>query len=234
MLSTNVSQTQQGVQISGILTLLPSNYLLVLYSLPCYANVYVVPQLAICLQVTFNGATQQMHGSDNGFPRRPDWDVPFSNGSNARVIRMFGTARGSRVTSIGFKTSKRRTHGPWGDGGGEQFLVDGEVLGFFGAIKSGSISGIGVWYAATAAGIFPVDPKLPTTAYGNLSDVWTANDARNRGGAHQNFSFPICLLKIIPYVPNMCRGLLMCLCLFVPHFQTVQSRSFRRRRLVMM
>jgi hypothetical protein len=86
-----------------------------------------------------------MRGSDNGQSARPDFRVTMANTSAEQVIRVFGTVTGSTITSIGFRTTRGTTHAPFGPGYGESFLVDGLLLGFFGALENGAISGIGVW-----------------------------------------------------------------------------------------
>jgi hypothetical protein len=140
------------------------------------------------MQVTFKGGFQQMHGSDYGQPARPDLRATITNTSAERVIGVFGTATDSRVTSIGFKTSRGMVYGPIGSGNGRPFAIDGLVLGFFGALETGAVSGIGVWYmplsAATQVPLpLPVTSQEMSPAYGNPSNVWTWDDTPNLGGA---------------------------------------------------
>jgi hypothetical protein len=149
---------------------------------------FVTLRFSGCLQVTFKGGVQQMHGFDNSAPLRPDFRVTITNSTAERVISVFGNASGNTITSIGFRTTTGRTYGPQGLGGGDSFQVDGLVLGFFGALDSGAISGLGVWYT-------PVDTSTPgdtmfkpaldmSPAYGNLVNVWTWDDTPDMGGAH--------------------------------------------------
>jgi hypothetical protein len=101
------------------------------------------------LQVTLRGSTQAgpVRGSDNGERFRPDGRVLLTSGSEERIIRMFGTASDSSITSIGFNTTSGRTFmSPWGVGGGQPFSVDGLLLGFSGALDNGVLSGIAAWY----------------------------------------------------------------------------------------
>jgi hypothetical protein len=150
-----------------------------------------------CVQVTFKGGTQQMHGLDNEAAGRPDWRITIANTSAQQVINVFGTATGSRVTSIGFKTSRGTIVAPMGPGEGWSFSVDGLVVGFFGALEKGSgvLSGIGVWYLPLTTPI-PGPVSLPLTslemspAYGNLWNVWTWDDTPDLGGAQLLFQSP--------------------------------------------
>jgi hypothetical protein len=130
-----------------------------------------------------------MHGTDYGAPGRPDWRVPITNTSAEQLVNVFGTATGNRVTSIGFKSSRGTVYGPMNPGDGRAFAIDGLVLGFFGALENGAISGIGVWYMPLSAAT-QVPVPLPVTtsqemspAYGNLWNVWTWDDTPNMGGA---------------------------------------------------
>ncbi len=138
-----------------------------------------------------------MHGSDYGARDRPDWRVPIVNSSAEQVIGVFGTATGSRVTSVGFKTSKGITIAPMGPGDGWSFSVDGLVLGFFGALENGSevLSGIGVWYlplttSTPGAVPLPVTSLEMSPAYGNLWNVWAWEDTPDMGGAQRHFPTP--------------------------------------------
>jgi hypothetical protein len=133
-----------------------------------------------------------MHGSDNGFPRRPDGDVPFLNGNTFRGIRMFGTATDSRVTSIGFQTTKGRTYGPWGGGGGGTFSVEGNVLSFFGALQNRSVSGIGLWYLPIATAMFTASLESPLLV-GKLSEPLAGDDVFGIEGARKHFLVPLCV-----------------------------------------
>jgi hypothetical protein len=155
---------------------------------PIYACTFYICQFlrihwSCYLQITFKGATQQMHGTDNGFPARPDGRVTISNSTAERVIRVFGTQTGSTITSIGFSTTRGRTFGPWGTGGGDPFSVDGQLLGFFGGLQDGAVSGIGVWYTPDVASTVPTNMEM-SPAYGNLVNVWTWDDTPDLGGAH--------------------------------------------------
>jgi hypothetical protein len=133
-----------------------------------------------------------MHGTDNEWPARPDWRVTITNSSTERFIGVFGTAVGSSITSIGFKTSRGTTHGPLGAGGGTTFSVDGQVLGFFGALKDGALSGIGVWYTPVVPGVLLFPTNLEKTpAYGAVVNVWTWDDTPDMGGAAHPFSLPL-------------------------------------------
>jgi hypothetical protein len=131
-----------------------------------------------------------MHGLDDGAPGRPELRVTIANTSAEQVIGVFGTATGSRVTSIGFRTSRGITIAPIGRGDGWSFSVDGLVVGFFGALESGSgvLSGVGVWYLPLTT-MIPGAVPLPSTslemspAYGNLWNVWTWDDTPDMGGA---------------------------------------------------
>ncbi len=104
---------------------------------------------------------------------------------------------------LGFKSSRGTTYGPFGAGGGTRFSVDGQVLGFFGALKDGALSGIVVWYTPTVPGslLFPTNLEM-TPAYGAVVNVWTWDDTPDMGGAHHPFTslfwlagvpFPSCL-----------------------------------------
>jgi hypothetical protein len=131
-----------------------------------------------------------MHGIIESDYTRPEGRVFITPGSDERVIRMFGTVSGGRITSIGFNTTRGRTfRGPYGSGGGEPFLFDGQVVGFFGAPASGALSGLGVWYTPTVTST-TVPKAIPTylemsPAYGNLGSVLRWDDTPNMGGAHQ-------------------------------------------------
>jgi hypothetical protein len=100
-------------------------------------------------QVTLRGSTQAgpVRGSDYGEPWRPNGRVLLTSGSEERIIRMFGTATSSSITSIGFNTTRGRTFfSPWGVGGGQPFVVDGLLLGVSGGLDNGTLSGIAAWY----------------------------------------------------------------------------------------
>jgi hypothetical protein len=114
----------------------------------------------------------------------------MTNTSAEQVIGMFGTVSGSTVTSIGFKTT-RTIIAPYGPGDGEPFSVDGLVLGFFGALEDGVLSGIGVWYTPMGGpNPWPQPFPLPLTylekspAYGSMSNAATWDDTTlDLGGA---------------------------------------------------
>jgi hypothetical protein len=129
-----------------------------------------------------------MHGSDRGTPFRPDGSFSLLSITVEQIIRVFGSANGSSITSIGFRTSRHRTFGPWGVGGGEPFVVDGLVVGFFGARNDKDVSGIGVWYTPTVTftpGINPFPMFLEMSpAFGDLTNVWTWDDTPDMSGAH--------------------------------------------------
>ncbi len=124
-----------------------------------------------------------MRGYDNGARGRPDGDVRLTEGSQAQIISMFGNATSNSITSIGFTLSTGRKFGPWGVGGNGSFLVDGLLLGFFGALENGAISGIGAWYMPTAAPPFPTSLET-SPAYANHSSMWTWGDSSYMDGAH--------------------------------------------------
>jgi hypothetical protein len=146
-----------------------------------------LPNVSLCLKVTFKGGAQHAHAPDCAVHSRPDWEIRPFDLNDARLTRMVGTSSGSSVTSIGFRSNKNTIFGPWGGGGGGQnFSVDGEVLGFFGALRSGSISGMGVWYTPTVTASFPASRELPSV-YQTLSEMWTWEDVPESGGAHQLF-----------------------------------------------
>jgi hypothetical protein len=133
-----------------------------------------------------------MHGSDYDAPARSDktWSM---RPAEEWLTGMFGTIRGSSITSIAFKTSKARMYGPIGSGGGQPFSFEGLLLGFYGALDSGSLSGIGAWYTPTAT-FTPGPIMFPRSlerspAYGNLTNVWTWDDVPDTSGAHH-----LCLL----------------------------------------
>jgi hypothetical protein len=107
--------------------------------------------------------------------------------SNERFVNVFGTATGCSITSIGFKTTKGRTFGPWGSGFGGPFSVDGLVLGFYGALQKGAISGLGVWYTPEITFTIPAFLEM-TPAYGNLVNVWTWDDTPDMSGVPHLFS----------------------------------------------
>jgi hypothetical protein len=162
-----------------------------------------------CVQVTFKGGTQQMHGWDYGAFGRPDLRVTITNTSAEQIINVFGTATGSRVTSIGFKTSKGTTYVTMGPGEGSPFSVDGLVLGFVGALENGALSGIGVWYLPMSTSppgpvALPVTSLEMSAAYGNLVNVWAWDDTPDWGGArplflHFSLTDPsICLERVFP------------------------------------
>jgi hypothetical protein len=129
-----------------------------------------------------------MHGSDNGVPSRPDARAAFADSVADRINNVFGSARGNNISSIGFRTARGSTYGPYGPGSSLNFSVDGHLLGFFGVLANGIISGIGVWYTpivASTPGTPPFQMKLEMSpAYGSLSNVWTWDDTPNMGGAH--------------------------------------------------
>jgi hypothetical protein len=133
-----------------------------------------------------------MRGSDYGQPARPDVRVGMTNTSAEQVIRVFGTFNGSTITHIGFKSTRGLTYGQSGPGYGEAFSVDGLVLGFFGALENGVISGIGVWYTPLGGpNPWPGPVPLPliylemSPAYGNLSNSAMWDDSTpDMGGAH--------------------------------------------------
>jgi hypothetical protein len=128
-----------------------------------------------------------MHGSDLDNPLRPTGRTSNLNATAEQVTSVFGTASGSSITSIGFNTSRGRTFGgPWGAGGGEPFQVDGQVLGFFGALNNGAISGVGVWYTLAVASGVPASLAM-SPAYGALRNVWTWDDRPDLGGARRFF-----------------------------------------------
>jgi hypothetical protein len=124
-----------------------------------------------------------MHGTDNNTPFRTDGRVTITNSTSERVIRVFGTQIGSSISSIGFSTSTGRTLGPWGSGGGDPFSVDGQLLGFYGGLQDGAVSGIGVWYTPDVTATVPTNMEM-TPAYGNLVNVWTWDDTPDLGGEH--------------------------------------------------
>jgi hypothetical protein len=142
--------------------------------------------------MTFKGGLQQMHGSNNGQPFRPDFRVTIANTSADQFNRVFGTVTGSTITSIGFRTTRGVTHNPIGPGPGEPFLVEGLVLGFFGALENGAISGFGVWYMAMGGpNPWPWPVPFPSTflemspAYGNPSNAAMWDDTiPEMGGVH--------------------------------------------------
>ncbi len=136
-----------------------------------------------------------MHGTDNNSPLRTDGRVSITNSTAERVIRVFGTAIGSSITSIGFNTTMGRTYGsPWGAGGGDPFSLDGQVLGFFGGMQDGNISGIGVWHTPDLTSTGPTNLEM-SRAYGNLVNVWAWDDTPDLGGAHDCLSFFRWLVK---------------------------------------
>jgi hypothetical protein len=155
-------------------------------------QVHVTQDSSCCLQITLKGGSQQMRGSDNGLPTRPDFRVTMANTSAEQVIRVFGTVTGSTITSIGFITSRGTTNAPFGPGPGEPFSVDGLLLGFYGALENGAISGIGVWSTPMGGpNPWPGPVPLPliylemSPAYGNLSNVAMWDDTTpDMGGAH--------------------------------------------------
>jgi hypothetical protein len=131
-----------------------------------------------------------MRGSDDGLPSRPDFRVTIRNTSAEQFNRVFGTVTGSTITSIGFRTTRGVTYGPFGLGYGEPFSVEGLVLGFFGALDNGAISGFGVWYMAMG-GPNPWPVPLPFTflemspAFGNVSNAAMWDDTiPDMGGVH--------------------------------------------------
>jgi hypothetical protein len=129
-----------------------------------------------------------MHGNNVDVPNRPDWIIAL-NATDEKLVSVFGTANAISITSIGFTTSKGRAFGPFGTGDGAPFRVDGQVLGFFGALNNnGDISGIGVWYAPAVAPILPASLTM-SPAYGNLVNVWTWDDTPNLGGTALGESF---------------------------------------------
>ncbi len=142
-----------------------------------------------------------MHGTDNSTPSRPDGRVTLTNSTAERVIRVLGTQIGSSITSIGFSTSRGRTFGPWGTGGGDPFSVDGQLLGFFGGLQDGNISGIGVWYTPDVTSTVPTNTEM-TPAYRNLVTVWTWDDTPDLGSAH-------ILTSPADWAPGMERHLLL-------------------------
>ncbi len=129
-----------------------------------------------------------MHGTDNSAPLRPDYRVTIFNSTAERVISVFGSAAGNSITSIGFRTTKGTQYGPLGPGGGVPFQVDGLVLGFFGALDNGAISGIGVWFMPIDTSIAGDPLFLPSLemspAYGSLLNAWTWDDTPDLGGVH--------------------------------------------------
>jgi hypothetical protein len=138
------------------------------------------------LQIAFKGAAEQMHGSNNDVKSRPDWTVPFTNGSSMRVINVFGTASANSITSIGFNMSNGRSFGPWGEGGGEPFRVAGLLLGFFGAPQVGAISGIGVWHMLEIPTSLEMSPAQRT-----FPRVWTWDDLPDTDGAEHLLQLPM-------------------------------------------
>jgi hypothetical protein len=133
-----------------------------------------------------------MQGSDNGAPGRPDLRVTMANTSAEQVIRVFGTVSGSNITSIGFRSTRGITHGPSGAGYGDPFSVDGLLLGFFGALENGMVSGVGVWFTPISGpNPWPGPWPLPVTylemspAYGGLSNAVAWDDTTlDMGGAY--------------------------------------------------
>jgi hypothetical protein len=129
-----------------------------------------------------------MHGTNNGFPSRPDVFVPPISILVEQITKVVGSASGNSITSIGFRTSRGTTYGPWGVGGGEPFEIDGLLVGLFGALEDGEISGIGVWYTPTVTftpGINPFPMFLEMSpAVGDLTNVWTWDDTPDMSGAH--------------------------------------------------
>jgi hypothetical protein len=113
----------------------------------------------------------------------------MSNTSAEQIISVFGTANGSSITSLGFKTSTGGTYAPWGPGQGDPFAVDGLILGFFGALEDGAISGLGVWYTPTTTfkpGQLPLRMNYleMSAAFGDMSSVATWDDSTpDMGGA---------------------------------------------------
>jgi hypothetical protein len=115
----------------------------------------------------------------------------MSNTSAEQVISVVGTFSGSTINSIGFKTFRGNKQVTYGPGYGEQFSVDGLLLGFFGALENGAISGIGVWYT-TMGGPNPWPQPFPipltylemSPAYGSLSNAVPWDDTiLDLGGA---------------------------------------------------
>jgi hypothetical protein len=135
-----------------------------------------------------------MHGIDSGTMARPDLKVTMTNTSAEQVIRVFGTVRGSTITSIGFSTT-RTVIGPIGASDGQPFSIHGLVLGFLGALENGVLSGIGVWYTPLGgSNPWPRPFPLPLTylemspAYGSLSNAATWDDTTSdMGGVHISF-----------------------------------------------
>jgi hypothetical protein len=115
-----------------------------------------------------------MRGNDMGRPIRPDFRLSL-NATDERVISVFGTAFLSTIRSFGVSTSKGRTLGPFGAGRGPPFKVDGLVLGFFGALRNGDLSGIEVWYTPGLASTFPTSAEM-SAAPGNQLDVGPWDD----------------------------------------------------------
>jgi hypothetical protein len=168
-----------------------------------------------CLQVTFKGGVPEMHGTDNGKPATPDWIYisPSTLGIDEQLISMFGSASGSSVTTIGFTTKTGTILGPYGAIGsdGVPFAVYGLLLGFFGALKDGAISGTGAWYTPEVTSTFPRSGEM-SPAYGNLVNVWSWDDTPDMGGAHHPFPVPDVASRMCgTSSSNMCRFLEHCL-----------------------
>jgi hypothetical protein len=121
-----------------------------------------------------------MHGTNSLLGATPVYTRLESD--DERLVNVFGTSSGNSITSIGFRTTKGSILGPWGSGIGGSFSVDGLVLGFFGALQSGAISGLGVWYTPEITFTIPASLEM-TPAYGNLVNVWTWDDTPDMSGA---------------------------------------------------
>jgi hypothetical protein len=107
----------------------------------------------------------------------------MSNTSAEQVISVFGTFSGSTITSIGFKTTRGNTHPTYVPSYGEPFSVEGLLLGLFGSLENGMISGLGIWYMPMGgSNPWPRPVPLPLTylemspAYGGLSNADTWDD----------------------------------------------------------
>jgi hypothetical protein len=128
-----------------------------------------------------------MHGTFYNQRDRPDYKTPNAFSNDDWIIGVFGTAN-TVITSIGFNTSKGLVLGPIPTGGGvgDPFFVHGTLLGFFGALQDGAISGFGVWYSPGTSRI-PMSMEM-SPAYGNLINTWAWDDTPDMGGAHHLFS----------------------------------------------